>query len=322
MKRRLVLLSAMASTLALAAAPGAETFPAKPVTIVVPFAAGGPSDIYARLLGRHLGQAWGQPVIVDNRAGATGTLGSAQVARARADGYTLLMASASSHIAPYLYTKVPYDPDKDFVPVIGVAAMPLYLVASPSFPANTFAELVSEVKRHPGRYAYASAGNGAANHLAMEQLKVLAGLDVLHVPYKGAAPAMQAVMSGEVAFTFDTISQADAQVRSGKLKAIAVTGARRVAAAPNVPTVAESGLPAFTPEIWFGAFAPAGTPASVVDKLNADISQAMTQPDVQARLASLGSEFTATSAAEFQKFVASDTARWRRVISQSGAKAD
>lgn len=315
-----MLVACSIATVAFASA--AQTYPARAVTIVVPFSAGGPSDILARLLGRQLSQAWGQPVIVENRAGATGMIGSALVVRAQPDGQTLLMGSTSSHVAPYLYGQPSYDPQKDLSPVINVATMPLYLVVNPSFPGSSFPEFLAELKRRPSTYSYSSAGSGAVNHLAMELLKSTTKVDAVHVPYKGAAPAMQAVMSGEVAFSFDTISQADVQVQAGKLRGIAVTGSRRSPAVPKLPTVAESGVASFTPMIWFGLFAPAATSRAVIDKLNADVTTAMSSPDIQSRLTSLGAEFSAETATQFQKRVAAETLVWKKLIQDIGAKAD
>lgn len=318
------LIAALGLTLAALAAPAvhAQPFPAKPVTIVVPFSASGPSDILARLLAEKLSVLWRQPVVVDNKVGATGTIGSGLVARAKPDGLTLLMASTSCYVAPYMYGKVAYDQERDLTPLIKAGSMPLYLVASPSFPAVNFGEWLAEVKRKPGQYAYSSAGIGAVNHLSMELLKSVAGLDVMHVPYKGAAPALQAAMSGEVAFTFDTVSQAQPQVQAGKLKALAVSGAQRSAVVPKVPTVAESGLPSFTPTIWFGLFTPAKTPAAVMAKLHDDLSRVLTSPEVQARLATLGVEYTQEEPAAYRSFVAMEAQRWKKLITDNGIKAD
>lgn len=232
------------------------------------------------------------------------------------------MASTSSHVAPALYGKPTVNTDKDLAAVIGVVSMPLYLVVNPSLPVKDVKDLVELLRKNPGRYSYSSAGNGSVNHLSMELWKSMAGLNVAHIPYRGAAPALQAVVSGEVAFTFDTLSQADAFVQAGKLKALAVSGKHRSPSLPNVPTIAESGYPAFTPTIWFGLFAPAKTPAPVIEKINAQVTQAMAAKDIQEKLRSLGAEFAPTTPADYQRFANAESIQWRKVIASTGATAD
>ena len=300
----------------------AEDYPARPIRLVVPFPPGGPTDLFGRLIGLALDQAWGQPVIADNRPGATGTIGSAVVVKAPPDGYTLLMAATSSHISPYLYQNQSYDPDADLEPVIHVLDLPFYLIANPAFPATTLQELVAEIKRRPGHYSYNSPGAGSAGNLVMEMFKRAAGLDIVHVPYKGSGPGIAALVAGETMLAFDTVSTTGPHVAAGRLKDFAISGPTRVAAAPTVPTLKESGYPDFDISIWFGVFAPKGTPPALVDKLNREIARIMQTPAMQKRLADLSGSFTAQTPAEFRRFLVADTERWRQIIVATGARAE
>lgn len=310
-------------TIALAAAgAAAQSYPSKPLRLIIPFTPGGPTDVFARLIGQALSEAWGQPVVADNRPGATGTLGTSLVVKAAPDGYTLLMASTSSHISAYLYQNQPYDPNRDLDPVINAVTMPFYLIANPAFPAKTLRDFVVEIKRRPGFYSYGSPGAGSGGQLTMEMFKRAAGLDIVHVPYKGAAPVITALVSGEVMVAFDTISTAHPNVAAGSLRDFAVTGARRSPALPNVPTVKEAGYPDYEAYIWFGLFAPKGTPGDVVNKLNEEVARIMVTPAMRQRTADLAGEFTPQTPAQFRAFVETDSARWQAIIAATGVRAE
>jgi tripartite-type tricarboxylate transporter receptor subunit TctC len=299
-------------------AVAADAYPSKSIRLVIPFAPGGPTDVYGRLIAQHLSELWHQPVVADNRAGATGTLGTSIVVKSPPDGYTLLMAATSSHISPYLYKTQDYDPNTDLDPVINVVSTPYYLVANPSFPAKTLQELVAAIKAKPGGYSYGSPGIGSGGNMAMEMFKQAAGLDIVQVPYKGAAPEIEALMAGEVSICFDTIGNAHAHVLAGKLKDYATTSKTRSSAVPNVPTMAELGYPSVEGYIWFGMFAPKGTPAAIVDKLNLEITRFMETPAMKKRLDDLAATFEPQTPAQFKSFLVTDTKRWRGVITSTG----
>jgi len=301
----------------------AQPYPVKPVRLVVTYTAGGPADIAARALAQKLAEMWGQQVVVDNRAGAGGIIGTELVAKAAPDGYTLLHGTAAGLIInPLLVKKVPYDTFRDFAPVSMVVIVPQLLVTHPALPATTLKELIALAKARPGALNYASVGIGSPNHLGMELLKSMAGIDMVHVPYKGATPAMADLIAGQVQLAFNGMASVLPQIASGKMKAIAIGSARRSPAAPDVPTVAEAGLPGFEYVAWNGNFAPAGTPAALVNRLSADIRKALAAPDVVQRLASLGSEPGGNTPAEFAAYVKADHARWARVVQAVGLKAE
>jgi tripartite-type tricarboxylate transporter receptor subunit TctC len=300
----------------------AQAYPNKPIRIVIPFAPGGPTDVFARLIGQQLSEAWGQPVVADNRPGATGTLGTSMVVKAPADGYTLLMASTSSHISAYLYQNQTYDPSRDLDPIINVVTMPFYLVTHPSFPAKDVKEVVAELKRRPGFYSYSAPGNGSGGHLVMEMFKQAAGLDIVQVSYKGAGPSITALVAGEVKLTFDTISTSHPQVLAGQLRDYAVTGATRSAAVPDLPTIKESGYPEFEAYIWFGLFAPKGTPDDVVNRINADVTRIMAAPTMTQRVADVAGVFAPQTPAQFRIFAEKDTKRWKKAIVATGVRAE
>jgi tripartite-type tricarboxylate transporter receptor subunit TctC len=300
----------------------AQSYPSKPIHMIIPFTPGGPTDVFGRLIGQQLNEAWGQPVIEENKPGATGTLGTGLVVKAPPDGYTLLMASTSSHISAYLYQNQPYDPNRDLEPVVNAVTMPFYLVANPSFPAKTVKELVAAIKAKPGFYSYGSPGAGSGGQLVMEMFKRAAGLDIVHVPYKGAAPVITALVAGEVMVAFDTISTAHPNVAGGRLRDFAVTGAKRSSALPDLPTIRESGYPEFEAYIWFGLFAPKGTPSGIVAKINAEVSRIMQTPAMQKRIADLAGEFAPHSPAEFRAFAERDSKRWQDVIAATGVRAE
>jgi tripartite-type tricarboxylate transporter receptor subunit TctC len=301
----------------------AQPYPVKPVRLVVTYTAGGPADIAARALAQKLAEMWGQQVVVDNRAGAGGIIGTELVAKAAPDGYTLLHGTAAGLIInPLLVKKLPYDTFRDFAPVSMVVIVPQLLVTHPALPATTLKELIALAKARPGALNYASVGIGSPNHLGMELLKSMAGIDMVHVPYKGATPAMADLIAGQVQLAFNGMASVLPQIASGKMKAIAIGSARRSPAAPDVPTVAEAGLPGFEYVAWNGNFAPAGTPAALVNRLSADIRKALAAPDVVQRLASLGSEPGGNTPAEFAAYVKADHARWARVVQEVGLKAE
>ena len=301
----------------------AQPYPVKPVRLVVTYTAGGPADIAARALAQKLAEMWGQQVVVDNRAGAGGIIGTELVAKAAPDGYTLLHGTAAGLIInPLLVKKVPYDTFRDFAPVSMVVIVPQLLVTHPALPATTLKELIALAKARPGALNYASVGIGSPNHLGMELLKSMAGIDMVHVPYKGATPAMADLIAGQVQLAFNGMASVLPQIASGKMKAIAIGSARRSPAAPDVPTVAEAGLPGFEYVAWNGNFAPAGTPAALVNRLSADIRKALAAPDLVQRLASLGSEPGGSTPTQFAAYVKEVYARWARVVQAVGLKAE
>ncbi len=302
----------------LTAAPmvaAAQTYPNSPIHLVVGFPPGGINDIAARIIGPKITASLGQTVVVENRAGAGGTIGADSVARAKPDGYTLLLGSVSNlAMAPSLYKSLPYDPTKDFSPVALVAASPNILVVYPDFPVQSVKDLIALAKQKPGTINYASAGIGTSNHLTVELLKVMADIDLVHVPYKGDAPAITAVLAGQVPMMFPTLPVALPYIKAGKLRAIAVSSSKRSPLLPEVPTVAESGgLPEFAVSIWVGVVAPPGTPKEIVDKLNAAIRQAVDLPDIREHLEALGADPASGTPEEFSAYIASETAQWLKV---------
>jgi tripartite-type tricarboxylate transporter receptor subunit TctC len=318
-RRHLAALAAAGATLLLGT-PGAlaqERFPARPVTLVVPFAAGGATDVIARLIGQKLGERWGQPVVIDNRAGATGAIGSTFVARAPADGYTLLMATASTHsVAPAVNPKLPYGM-KDFSPVSLVATFPNMLVVHPSVPARNMAEFIALLKAEPDRYNYASTGAGGSVHLAAELFKIATRTQMVHVPFKGSGAALSELLSGRVQVAFDNIPAVWPQVRQGKLRALAVTGLERSPAAPDVPTVADT-VPGFEATTWVGLVAPAGLPPAIAAKIAADTREVAQLPEVRRLLLDQGASAVGGNPEQFGRFVAEDTDKWRKVVQATG----
>ncbi len=301
----------------------AQTYPDRPVRIVVPFPAGGSNDVLARILAQSLSEDLGQQFIVENRAGAGGNTGAESVARASADGYTLLLtAPGPLAINPALYGKLPFDPEKDFAPIALVASVPIVLMVHPGVAANNVKELIALAKKEPGKINYASSGVGSTNHLAGELLKSMAHIDIVHVPYRGAAPAMNDLLGGHVPMMFDNMPAALPQVKAGTVRALAVAGAKRAASLPDVPTVAESGLPGFDAEAWFGLVAPSQTPAPVLTRLTAAVEKALKNPALVAHYRELGAEPGALSGAKFGVMLKIETKKWTEVIQSSGAKAN
>jgi len=307
----------------LAAVAQAQAWPSKPIKWVVPFAPGGTTDILARTVGEKLAVALGQPVIIENKPGAGGGVGAEFTAKSAPDGYTIMGGTISTHaINASLYKSLPYDPVKDFVAITLIARVPNMLVINPSVPAKDVKELIALLKANPGKYSFASSGNGTSQHLSGELFKSMSGTDMQHIPYKGSPPALQDVVGGQVAMTFDNITTALPLAKAGKLRALAVTTAKRSSVAPDVPTLAESGLPGFEVGSWQGVFAPAGTPPEIVKRLNAEIVKALNMPDVRDKLSGLGAEIVADSPEEFSALVKAEVAKWADVVKKSGAKVD
>ena len=295
-------------------------YPNKPIKFLIAFAPGGTSDAIGRLVATHLSKVLGQPVVPENRPGATGTIGTAAAAKADPDGYTLLMASASSHYSAYLYPTVPYDIDKDFAPVSNLAVLPLYVVARPDLPANNMGELAALAKKNPGKITYASPGSGGAAHLATELFKSATGADILHVPYKGVAAGLTDIMGGRVDLIFDSVATSEPYVKSGKLKALGIASAKRSSVVPNVPTISET-VPGFEATYWMGIFAPAKTPPAIVEKLNAEINKYLASPEMRTRIAEIGGISEPGSPADFGRYLAEDKKKWIAVIKEKGISA-
>jgi len=301
----------------------AQSYPNKTIRMIVPFPAGGATDIVARLVAQKLGDAVGQQVIVDNRGGAAGTIGSDLAAKSPPDGYTILIGTSSTHaIAQSLYAKLPYDSIKDFTPVIGIATATIVLSMHPSVPAKTVRELIVLAKAKPDALSFASSGSGGVSHLVGEMFKAQAGVQMLHIPYKGDAPALADLVGGQVSLEFGTALSFLPYIQSGRLKALAVTSLRRSQVMPDVPTVAESGLKGFEALQWFGVFAPAGTRAEVVTRLNTEIVKILQTADMRERLTKLASEVMADSPEQFAAFQKAEIAKWARVVKDSGARID
>lgn len=301
----------------------AQGFPAKPLRLIVPYPPGGSADILARAIGQKASEGLGQPVVVENRAGAGTIIGTEALAKSPGDGYALMLGTVSSHaINPALNSKLPFDPVRDFTPVSLVASIPFAMIVHPSVPAKSVQEFVALAKSRAGQVNYSSAGNGTSNHLAGELLKSMAGIDMVHVPYKGSAPALNDLLAGQVSLMFDLVLTAAPHIKSGAARGLAVTGTQRSAVLPDLPTVAESGLPGYEVSAWFGIFAPAGVPQQVVQRLNADFVKAMQQPDLKQRLASLGADPLTSTPAEFSAYLRAEIGKWAKVVKASGMKVD
>ena len=326
-QRRTLLVAAAVLPLA---ARAQSAWPTKPVRIVVPFAAGGTTDILARALAPELQRAFGQPFVVDNKPGAGGNSGAAEVAKSAPDGHTLLMGTVGTHaINVALYPKLPYDPARDFVPVTLVAGVPNVLVMNPAaaqkYGINSVADLIQALKAHPGQLNMASSGNGTSIHLSGELFKSLTGTYMVHIPYRGSGPALMDLMGGTMDLMFDNLPSALPHIKAGKLKALAVTSATRSAALPEVPTIAEAGGPAlkgYEASSWFGLLAPAGTPMEVVNRLQQETARALATPALKERLLSQGATPGGIPPAEFARFIEAETKKWAQVVKASGAKVD
>ena len=314
---RLVLLLALLPVLGLA-----QEYPSKPVRMVVGFPPGGGTDVVARVIAPRLSEFLGQPVVIDNRPGATGTVAAGMVAKSPPDGYTIMMGHVSVNaIAPSLFSNLSYDVNKDFAPIAIAASVPHFVVVHPSVPVSTLKELISFLKA--GKYTFPSAGNGSMPHLAGELFKSLAGVELLHVPYKGSGQSMQDLLGGQHLVAFDTLAASAPHVRSGKLRALAVSTVSRLPAFPDIPTAQEAGVPGYVVTTWYGVFAPAGTPEAIVNRLHADIVKAMQTPDVRAKLEGLGADGTVSrSPEEFAALVRADTARYAKIVKDIGLRID
>jgi tripartite-type tricarboxylate transporter receptor subunit TctC len=301
----------------------AAPYPIKPIRLVVPFTPGGSTDILARAIGLELGKAWGQPVVIDNVPGAGGSLGADKVAKASADGYTLLMGHIGTlAVNPSLYPALPYDPVKSFAPVAWVARVPNVLVVNPQVAARSVKELVALAKSRPGQLNYGSGGNGSAANLATEYFKLQTGTSLLHIPYRGTAPAINDLIGGQIQVLFTGAPAVLSQIRNGQLRALAVSSPQRLPALPDLPTVAEAGYRDFEADQWYGVVAPAGTPREIVARLNAQINLALNAPELKARLTSEGAVATPTTPEAFGKHIASEIARWKPVIQSGRVKTD
>ncbi len=299
---------------------GAQGWPTKPVKLVVPFTAGSATDILARTVGQKLGEMWGQPVVVDNRPGAGGTIGTALVAKSPPDGYTLLVNSAAQAYNPSIYTSLSFDTVKDFIDVAPLAGQPNVLVVAPASGYKTVADLIAAAKAKPGALNFGSAGTGSGTHINAEKFRLAAGIDVVHIPYKGTPEALTDTMTGRITYFFSPISAALPHVKEGKLMALGVSTAKRSSALPNVPTIAESGLPGFDYNLWVGVFAPAGTPADVVARIAGDTAKALQTAEVKERLAALGADPMPMTTPEFTKFVDAEIEDSGKVIRAANIK--
>ena len=295
----------------------AQTYPSKPIRWIVPFPPGGSTDLLARVVGQKLTEAWGQQVIVENKGGAGGTLGAAEAARAPADGYTLLMGAIHHTIASSVYPKLPYDIQKDFAPITVVAIVPNVQVVNPSVPANSTKELIAYAKANPGKLTYGSAGMGTAHHLIGEQFNLQAGVNILHVPYKGSSPAVADLIGGQVQIMYDTVASCLPHIKSGKLRPLAVATAKRSSALPDVPTIAEAALPGFEVTTWFGALAPVETPKEIVVRLNGEIVKILAMPDVRKRLLDAGAEPVGNSPEQMAAQIKKETGEFAKIVKQA-----
>jgi len=299
----------------------AEDWPVKPIRVVVPNPPGGPVDVVARLVAPKLGERLGQTMVIDNRAGADGVIGSDVVAKAAPDGYTLLLASSSHAMHPAVYASMPFDTEAAFVPIALLVRAPLIMVVHPSVPAKTAAEFIAYAKTRPGKLDYGSAGNGGAVHLTTELFKVQTGLDIVHVPYKGGGPLVNDLAAGQIQLAFMPILGPLPLVRDGRLRGLAVTGAHRIAAAPDIPTLGET-LPGFESSSWYGLLAPAGTPPAIVARLQKELTAIGGSAETRKRFEAEGAEAAQMAGAEFGKFIAAETAKWARVVKDAGISAE
>jgi tripartite-type tricarboxylate transporter receptor subunit TctC len=301
----------------------AQAYPNKPIKMIVGFPPGGGTDVVARVISAKVQEWWGQPVTVENRPGATGTIGADAVAKSAPDGYTLIMGHVNSTgLAPNLFPKLPYDPIKDFAAVSYVGYVPNVLAVHPSVGVKSVKELIALLKANPGKYNYASSGNGSTQHIAGEVFKQLTGTSIVHVPYKGSGDAIKDLLAGVVAMNFDTMPPVMPHIQAGKLRGLAISTPKRLAQLPEVPTFTEEGITGFDVTNWYGVMAPAGTPREIVAKLNADINKAMQVPEVRARLENVGTQLREMSVAEFDAFMKSEVAKYAKIIKDTGVKIE
>jgi tripartite-type tricarboxylate transporter receptor subunit TctC len=315
---RIAVLVVLGSTPALA-----QNYPNKPIRIIIAQAPGSATDVISRVVGNRLTEGLGQPIVVEARPGAGGVVGTEAAARSAPDGYTLFMANNSTHGSnPAVYPKLPYDAVKDFAPISFVASVPYVLVVDPSLPVKSVQELIALVKASPGKMNYASAGNGSTHHFCGELFKSMAGLDIQHIPYKGSGPAIAGLLGGEVSMMFANVADINSQIRSGKVRALAVTVPRRASMLPDVPTMPEAGLPEFEIQSWFGLLAPAGTPAPIIARLNAETAKVLAREDVKTTLAAQGLEVKPGSPEQFAAYIKSEIARFTKIGKSAGIKAE
>ena len=307
-----------------AVAAAAQSYPAKAVHVVVPYPAGGYYDLLARVIGAKLQETWGQPFVVENRVGANGIIGTDYTAKAAPDGYTILMGGIGPlGINPSMYPKLPYNAVRDFAPIIHVATAPNVLVVNPSVPVRTVSELIALAKAKPGALTFSSAGTGSSQHLSGEMLKMIEGINITHIPYKGSAPGVTAVLSGEVTMMFGTMADVVEHIRGNKLRALAVTGATRIAVLPEVPTMVEAGVAGYEATAWFGMVAPVAVPRDIIVKLNQEVGRILKMPDVLARISQQGSaEIVGGTPEQFGEFIRSEVVKWSKVIKEAGIKSE
>lgn len=322
-RRSMGMLTAVAlATLVPLSAAWAQAYPAKPITMVVPFPPGGPTDLVARVLAQKMSEQMGQPILVDNKPGANGNIGAVAVSKAPADGYTVLYNTSSITLSPALYKKLAYDVKRDLAPVSSTAVVPLALVVHPAVPANNVKEFIAYAKAHPGKLSYGSAGNGNVTHLAAFQFALSNGIDATHVPYRGSAPADVDLVGGQIQFMTDTVNSVAPFVRDKRMKVLAVTTPQRIALFPDAPTLAESGMPGFDAGAWQGLMVPAATPRAVVDRLNAEVRKALKNPDVLERLALQGTEPLGSTPEEYGAYIGKELVRWASVVKATGVTLD
>ena len=322
--RKRALLGALAAAAAALALPGAwaQTWPSRSVSIIVPFPAGGTTDVLARALGQELSKTLGQPVVVENKPGAGATLGADYVAKSKADGYTLLMGAVHHTIATSVYRKLGYDFEKDFAPITTVALVPNVLVVNPQVPAKTVQELLAQAKAQPGKLTYGSNGTGTGQHLIGAQFEGMGGVQLLHVPYKGSGPLTTDLLGGQISMSFDTVTPVLPHIKAGKLRALAVTTAKRSVALPDVPTLEEAGLPGFDMGTWFGMLAPAGTPKDIVARLNADMVKIIQSPEFRKKMDDIGADPIANTPEQMARQIKDDTARFARLVKEAKVSLD
>lgn len=323
-KRRaaLMLAASAAAILSMNGVASAQTYPERPITLVVPFAAGGSTDVVARVIAQKMGETLGQQIVVENIAGAGGNLGADRVARAEPDGYTILMGTVATHaLNPLILKTKPYDPEKDFAPVSLLVVVPNVLVVNPQLPVNNVAELIALLKAEPEKHAYASSGNGTPLHLSGELFKSMAGVDMQHVPYKGSGPALNDLLGNQISIMFDNLPSSSGHIKSGTLKALGVTTAERASSFPDVPTIAET-VPGYETYTWNALFAPAGTPDEAVNKLNEAAKKALADPGVAGRMAEFSAKIVASSPEELKTHVSEEIAKWGPVVKDANVQMD
>lgn len=326
MKAARVVLASALTVLTIAPLSGAvaqSVFPDGPVKIVVPYLPGGTPDIMARLIAPALTAKWGQPVVVENKAGANGSIGSADVAKAKPDGRTLVMGTTATHVVNgALYSKMPYDGQKDFAPVAMLGTLSNVLIVHPSVQAKNVTELIAFLKNQPGKLNYGSGGSGSSNHLAAEMFKSMAGVDMMHIPYKSSAPARTALIAGEVSMIFENVPTAIPLIKANQAKALGVTSAKGAKVMPDVPTIDASGLPGYDMSFWYGLLAPAGTSDATVKKIHDDVMAVMQSPEIRGKLEGLGIDLSNMSTQQFKDYMRAETPKWAKVVKDSGAKLD